>query len=74
MFYAPSLPLIHSLGVFSTPSEQPSQQPLFCQPLNSLCAVHAEKSPLCTDTSVDRNFHRDLGAIGPYEFQMKLDQ
>ena len=29
----------------------------------------AEKSTLWTDTGVDQNFQRDLGAIGPYEFQ-----
>ena len=28
-----------------------------------------EKSILWTDTGVDQNFQRDLGAIGPYEFQ-----
>ena len=28
-----------------------------------------EKSVLWTDTSVDQNFQRDLGAGGPYEFQ-----
>ena len=28
---------------------------------------HPEKSTLWTDTGVDQNFQRDLGAIGPYE-------
>ena len=32
----------------------------------------AEKSILQTDAGVDRNFQRDLGAIGPYEFQGKF--
>ena len=30
-----------------------------------------EKSTLWTDAGVDQNFQRDLGAIGPYEFQGK---
>ena len=32
----------------------------------------AEKSTLWTDTGVDQNFQRDLGAIGPYKFQRKF--
>ena len=31
----------------------------------------AEKSTLWTNTCVDQNFQRDLGAIGPYQFQEK---
>ena len=31
-----------------------------------------EKSTLWTDTGADQNFQRDLGAIGPYEFQGKF--
>ena len=32
----------------------------------------SEKSTLWTDTGVDQNFQRDLGAIGPSEFQGKI--
>ena len=32
----------------------------------------SEKSTLWTDTGVDQNFQRDLGAIGPYEFQGEI--
>ena len=34
--------------------------------------VAVEKSILWTDTGIDQNFQRDLGAIGPYEFLGKF--
>ena len=33
--------------------------------------IFTEKSNLWTDTGVDQNFQRDLGTIGPHEFQGK---
>ena len=34
-------------------------------------ALRREKSTLCTDAGVGQDFQRDLGALGPYEFQGK---
>ena len=37
--------------------------------LVSIIQEKQEKSTLWTDADIDQNFQRDLGAIGPYEFQ-----
>ena len=42
---------------------------MLLDPKNRSKGTKTEKSTLWTDTSVDQNFQRDLGATGPDEFQ-----